>query len=216
MTNSLKCAATFAVKLAGVCAVFLLANSSDVYGQRGDGGVYPRLSKVVEGKITIRDGKPQLVLMLESYRKSNIETHTVLQKYRIEKVKNEAGELVEQKTPLGDSVQNERRRVEIKSAGIKPKVIDFKDIKFFDLSLNEVTIEQARKKLQQLGPVFLIDRGANVVAFPPAQRRALNPDCLILWSKKDIRQNPRGADQFDNPFGGDMFGDDDAGGDPFN
>lgn len=167
----------------------------------------PRLEQIVSGKMDLKDGKPRLILMIDSYRRERIRIENTRRVVRIDEAREEGGE--EQVTVIEGPVTQEQEIVRIKPAGLKPTVVDLNDVKFFDINWKAVSIEQASQKLKAVGPVFLLDGNRSAGPFSPSQLRALNADTLILKTPKRIRQSPRrNVDPFADPFGGnaDPFG----------
>ncbi|TWU01147.1 hypothetical protein [Stieleria varia] len=160
----------------------------------------PHLTQIVFGKMDLLDGKPRLILMLDSYRVERLRIEETRRVVRIDEAEGQGGDATE--TVVEEPTTTNHEIVRMKSAGMKPKVVDLNDVKFFDIHWTAISIEQAAEQLKAAGPIFLLDAGVRAGPFSSAQLRALNPKTLILVTPNRIRQIPREAD----PFGGDPFG----------
>lgn len=159
-----------------------------------------RFNDLVQAKMVGTGKDAKVVLMVEAFRQERKKIKTTTEIFSVE----DDGQTGDR---LGNPRVAERVQVQRVPAGLKPKTLDAKDFQFFDLSMKPVTIDDAAKQLTQLRSVFLYDQGRNCNAATKAQLGVLRDDCLILKSKKQVRDVQR-RHAMGDPFG--------AGADPFN
>ena len=155
---------------------------------------WPTLSTLVRAKLDPNDGKPQLILMLQSYRMEKMAKPVAVKKTRIEtrvrtvKINDREVEQVYQvAVPYTEQV------TEIaKSAGLKPTTFDISKFKIYDLDANVVSIEEASKRLEKLTPVFLLEntKAPKFNPVPELQKSILKPGSLVIVSADKIHKRP--------------------------
>lgn len=73
-------------------------------------------------------------------------------------------------------------------AGRRPQILDVSDVRFHQLNGTPLSLDQARKILTRLRPIFFFDRFAgDIVPLPPEYGRRLGDDCIIAVTAKHVR-----------------------------
>ncbi len=155
----------------------------------------PSLGDLVLAKVDLKAGAPRVIMMIQSYRQ---ETKRVkVTRFVVETRERSTevdGKTVNVPYTVKVPVTEEREITTNVPAGRKPLTIDAKDFQFFDLQAEEVSLDQAAQKLSSLKPVFLIDQNTGrPMPLPEVAQRALKAECLILVTKKQVRQFPAPA-----------------------